>query len=301
MIPSQPHNEFTRRDAYQRVTDLIAAQLNKGTCPWRKPWDPATSAVRPLNIRGTLYRGGNRLILASTDYSCPVWLTFKQAQDRGGHVRKGEHGMPIYFWQFDSIRDLDDDDNSEEKRSGHKVFLRISTAFNLEQTEGVKIPDGILQRLDGIAHREHKTIAEADAIVEGYKDAPSIHLVGNKAYYHPSDDSVTMPTPECFVSDETYYGVLFHELGHSTGHQSRLARSGITDSNMFGSHEYSREELVAELTSAFLSAECGIGRPLLDNSVAYIQSWLTALRNDRTLFVIAAGQAQKATDHILGV
>lgn len=293
---------LSRRNAYDIVTDQIVALLDAGTCPWRKPWDPGISGVRPLNIRGSVYRGSNRAILSSMGYDSPIWLTFKQATERGGHVRKGEHGTPVVYWHFLDRAEVPDDMDSEEKPKGKRsATLRYYTAFNLDQTEDVRVPDGMRERFTAIAHREYHPIAEATAIVDGYQHAPSVRHTGGKAYYRPSDDSVTMPEPGSFHSDETYYGVLFHELGHSTGHESRLARSGVTDTNMFGSHEYSQEELVAEMTSAFLSADCGIGRPLIENSAAYIASWLRALKDDRRLFVYAAGQAQKAADHILGV
>lgn len=288
-----------RRNVYDSVTDQIITLLDHGTVPWRRPWDPRSDGIRPLNVRGNLYRGANRAILPAMGFGSPIWMTFKQANERGGHVRKGEHGTMVTFWKFDRGEEPVQLDGEEQSTSGMRAILRAYTVFNLEQTDDVRLPAGMLERFAQIANRKHAAIAEADAVVEGYLRPPSIHHAGPQAYYRPSADSVTMPVPDSFHSPEAYYSTLFHELGHSTGHESRLARKGITDLAMFGGHDYSCEELVAELTASFLAAECGIGTAVLGNSAAYIQSWMAALKHDRRLFVTAAGQAQKAADHIL--
>jgi antirestriction protein ArdC len=144
-------------------------------------------------------------------------------------------------------------------------------------------------------------IAAAEAIVAGMPKPPAISHGFNRAAYSPSLDAVRMPSPERFTPREEYYSALFHELGHSTGHASRLARKGITDETMFGSHEYSQEELCAEITSAFLCGHAGIAPATLDNSAAYLAGWLSKLGDDQRLVVLAAAQAQRAADHILGV
>lgn len=284
----------SRATTYDVVTDRIMALLDKGTVPWRRPWTNVPGSHRPLNIRGTAYHGINRMVLSAMGYESPLWLTFKQAKELGGHIRKGEHGTPVVFWTFvdrDAQGDETDDETGRNHRSG---ILRYSTAFNLEQTEGIAI------KWQPSPPPEVPAIDVCEAIVGRYSDAPALHHGGESACYRPSTDAVQMPPRAAFATAEAYYGTLFHELGHSTGHSSRLARPGITDTNLFGSHEYSREELVAEITASFLCAEAGIDTPLIDNSAAYIASWLRALGNDKRMVVWAAGQAQRAADRILG-
>jgi len=172
--------------------------------------------------------------------------------------------------------------------------------FNVEQCEGINH-----KRLDEIARpnaSQFSPIERAESLVKGYPNPPSIRTDGTAAYYRPSDDSVTMPVPESFESPEAFYSVLFHELGHSTGHKARLARGGVTDPQRFGNHEYSKEELIAEMSSSFLRAFAGIdNEPLADNSAAYLASWLRVLRKDSRMVVFAAAGAQKAVDHIRDV
>lgn len=269
------------------VTQRIMDKLNEGVIPWLKPWNARTSSPRNL-ITGKQYRGINVFVLGMQAYQSPYWLTFKQASDRGGKVKKGEKGTPVVFWNF---VDVEDKATGDVKKT---PFLRYYTVFNVAQTEGIEAPTDA-------PVIEFNPIVEAARIVEGYKDAPEIKHGFTKACYVPSLDEIRMPSPEAFVSPGHYYSVLFHEMGHSTGHEKRLSRRHSTESRVFGDEKYSREELIAEMTAAFLGAHAGIEYEILDNSAAYIQSWLKALKNDSKMVVIAAGQAQKAADHILGV
>ncbi len=165
--------------------------------------------------------------------------------------------------------------------------------FNLEQTEGISIPE--------IKKREFNPITEAEKVIHGMREGPFLEDNGSQAYYRPSDDVVNMPKANLFESDEEYYSTIFHELIHSTGHVKRLNREGITNISHFGSHDYSKEELVAEMGSAFLCGHCGIEPRVIQNQAAYIQSWLKKLRSNKKWLVYAAAAAQKAADYTLNI
>jgi len=274
---------------YQVITDRVIALLQQGTIPWHQPWH--TNHQPPANlISKKAYRGVNVFLLNSMSYTSPHWLTFKQAQELGGNVRKGEKACPVIFWKW-----LDVEEDGEIRKV---PMLRYYSVFNVSQCDG--LPPGKIASPEPIT-REFTPIEDAERIVEAMPQKPEIKLGLSKAFYSPSSDLVGMPNPESFVTGEAYYNVLFHELTHSTGHKNRLARKGVVESNSFGSNEYSREELIAEMGAAFLCGFCGIEQTTIENSAAYIQNWLKALRGDEKLVVLAAAQAQKASDFILNV
>lgn len=279
----------TKVNVYENVTERIIKMLESGTVPWHKPW---TNGV-PQNIEGHVYRGVNAFLLGMSEYSTPFWMTFKQAKERGGTVKKGEHGTMIVFWKRLLITEKDKETGKSEKKI--IPMLRYYYVFNLAQTEGVKVPKRVTEWLEG-QHHEHDSLAEAEAVVAGYANPPSISENGNAAFYVPSLDSITVPPRASFESIDEFYSTLFHELGHSTGHETRLHRS---IKNGFGTHDYGREELIAEMTSAFLAAECGI-EVTMENSAAYLNAWIETIRQDEKAVVVAAGQAQRAADLILG-
>ena len=224
-------------------------------------------------------------------------MTFKQARELGGSVRKGEKATPVIFWKWLEGQDINPEEG--EKESRRVPLLRYFSAFNLGQTDGVK-HRRLVESVEA-QPRVFSPIQRAEALVAGYRSAPSITHGGAKAFYRPDNDSVTLPAREAFEAPEAYYSVLFHELVHSTGHRSRLARPGVNQPIRFASHEYSQEELVAEMGASFLRAFPGIdSEDLVANSAAYLQGWLRALRKDARMLVIAGAQAQKATDRIRG-
>ena len=278
-------------NVYEIVTTRILDQLQKGTVPWRKPWSTITAGPRNL-ITNKPYRGINVFLLGAHRFASPYFLTFKQALDRGGVVKKGERGCPIVFWKW---RDNEEDSaaESEHERKPAAPLLRYYTVFNVEQCEGVPSP-AVETR------RPFEPLPECERVVRAMPNPPRLEHQGTQAFYRPSTDTVTLPPPERFNSRELYYSTLLHELTHSTGHESRLARKGITDAVLFGSHEYSREELVAEMGAAFICGHCGIDAATLTESTSYIAGWLQALQNDTRMVVLAAAQAQKAADLILG-
>lgn len=279
-----------KTDVYAEVTATIVAALEAGTVPWRRPWRTDGSAMQNP-VSGTVYRGINPFLLdiaaMSGGFSSPYWVTFKQAQARGGNVRAGEKSTMVVFWK----RLV-----AEDKDTGRKKvipMLRHFRVFNAEQCEGIEWPE--VETID------FEPIERCAEIVAGMPNAPSIGHGGNRAFYAPAMDHVQLPSPEQFVSAEAYYGTAFHELAHSTGHQSRLDRPELRDMHQFGDDCYSKEELTAEMTAAMLSGVAGISAPLIENSAAYVANWLKALRNDVKLAVAAAGRAQRAADCIRGI
>jgi antirestriction protein ArdC len=270
---------------YDQITERIIAMLEKGTVPWRKPWQVQTGLPRNL-VSKKAYRGINTLLLHAMNYESPYWLTFKQALDLGGNVRKGEKACPVVFWKQLEI---------EDKQTGEaeKIpMMRFYFVFNVAQCDGLKnIP----------AMTEATAPSQPEAIIAAMPQRPAIKHGMSKAFYAPSADEVAMPDRARFDTEAGYFSVLFHELIHSTGHKSRLNRPTLTESAGFGSNPYCKEELIAEMGAAFLCGQAGIAEQTLENSAAYVENWLTQLQNDKKLIVQAAGQAQRAADFILGM
>lgn len=274
-------------DVYAEITNRVIAALESGVAPWKKPWVGGCigcisySTGRPYSLLNHLLLGG-----VSGEY-----ITFKQATLAGGHVRKGEKSKMVVFWKpFETI----DDETGEVEQH---FYLRYYNVFHLSQVEGVSprwdvsvTPSSDLQ-----------PDAAADAIVQDYINRSGVRLTvtaSDKAFYRPSTDEVVIPQLSQYQNIAEYYSTLFHELTHSTGHHSRLNR--IANTAAFGSHEYSREELCAELGAAFLNNHCGLETDAsFRNSAGYIQGWLKALKDDKRLIIAAAGAAEKAVGLVL--
>jgi len=278
--------------AYEVITETIIEKLEQGTVPWHQPW--CSEAAKNL-ISKKEYRGINVFLLGAAGYANPYWLTFRQAKQLGGHVKKGERSTPVVFWKW--LEREQENPDTGELETYTAPLLRYYRVFNLEQCEG--IPADKVPALENA--RDFQSIEEAERVVQEMPQRPIIQHEAAQAFYRPSADVVNMPAPELFTSDEEYYSTLFHELTHATGHESRLKRLDTDKLAAFGSKDYSQEELVAEMGSAFLCGHCGIAERIIDNSAAYIQGWLRRLRNDKRLVVFAAAQAQKAADFVLGV
>jgi antirestriction protein ArdC len=276
-----------KKSVSEIITEQIIKRLEEGNIPWRKPWNGEALAPRNL-VTGKLYRGINAFLLACSGFSSPYYLTFKQIQDKGGQVKEGARSFPVVFW---SVVTAEDRETGDER---HIPFMRYYRVFSVEQTT-LPVPE--LPQVE----REFNPIKEAERIVEEMPMKPEIRTGEAKAYYVPLYDYINMPRKNLFHGDAEYYSTLFHELGHSTGHMSRLARKGVVEAGYFGSHEYSKEELVAEMTAAFLCGECGITSKTIDNSAAYIKGWIKTLKSkdNKNLVIIAASAAQKAFDFIL--
>jgi len=276
---------------YAIITDRIMEKLEQGCVPWHQPW--AGNSEYPKNlITKKEYRGINVFMLACAGFASPFWASYKQIKELGGNVNKGEKGWPVVFWKF-----MDKDDPENNKK--HIPFLRYYTVFNVDQTNGIdekKIPESAAK------YNEIEKLEQCEAVVLAMPQRPEITYNDQRAYYTPSKDRVNMPKMEAFDGAEEYYSTLFHELTHSTGHESRLNRKGIISGvAAFGTKEYSKEELVAEMGAAFLCGHCRIDNKTIDNSAAYIKSWLKKLKDDPKMVILAAAQAQKAADFILGM
>ncbi len=277
-----------RIDPYQLITDRIIEQLEAGIVPWHKSW---IGGEPPANLRSKRpYRGINTFLLSCAPYTSPYWVTFRQALSLGGSVKKGAKGWPVVFWKW---LDKKDAGGAVDKRI---PLLRRYTVFNAsDQCEGLEVPE--LQQ----PACDWDPIVAAEEIVSSFASAPAIEYGGFAASYSPTLDRVQMPERKMFPKACEFFSTLFHELGHATGHNNRLNRSGVTDLNAFGTHAYAREELVAEMTAAYLSGHAGILHGTLDNSAAYLRGWLSKLRGDKRLVIGAAAQAQRAADLIRGV
>ncbi len=285
---SNQKNQNGQDKIYAMITDRIIEELEKGTVPWRMPWNGYIKGFPQNFTSKKSYRGVNIFLLQLAMRSTPYWITFKQAKQLKGSIKKGEKGYPVIFWKFlESV-----DKETDEKKN--IPLLRYYTVFNLDQCEGIKLPE-----IDQPETREFSPIEQAEKIIADMPNKPTIKHDEARAYYRPSADVVNMPKKKLFLSDAEYYSTMFHELAHSTGHTSRLNREGDAKNHMFGSKDYSKEELIAEMGSAFLCAESNIENETIENSAAYIAGWLSKLKGDNRLLIQAAGKAQKAADYIL--
>jgi len=257
--------------------------------PWRKPWTSQT----PANLLTQKeYRGVNVFTLASQGFASRFWLTFNQATKLGGRIRKGEKSSPVLFWNIGDERETTAQDGAKE--TSRLFLLRYYSVFNLSQAEGIDIPASLLQET-----RTNDPIETCEQIVT-YMPVPPAFEQSDKAWYSPSNDVVGMPARGLFHSSEEYYATEFHELAHSTGHAKRLHRENFDNPVSFGSESYSKEELIAEMTAAMLCGIAGIEQRILENSAAYLKTWIARLKSDSRLLVSAASQAQKAADFIQG-
>ncbi|HEX3799324.1 MAG TPA: zincin-like metallopeptidase domain-containing protein [Verrucomicrobiae bacterium] len=271
-------------NAYEYITERIVAMLERGTIPWQKPWQVHRGWPQNL-ITKKPYRGINVFLLLAMDYESPFWLTFRQTLALGGSVRKGEKACPVVFWKPKTIKDRE---SGEEKKI---PLLRFYHVFNVAQCDGIGeepqlvVPAGL----------------KAAEIVSNMPQRPAIKHGLAHAFYSVTQDFIGMPARERFNEEDEYYSTLFHELIHSTGHESRLKRATLNEKGGFGSDPYCREELIAEMGAAFLCGHSQIIERTIDSSAAYLSGWLERLKADKTLIVHAAAQAQKAADFVLGV
>lgn len=293
-----------RKDPYQAVTDLIIEHLERGTVPWHCPWQRDVGIPRNFHS-GKAYNGINVLLLGFRHRPSPWWMTFQQALERGGHVRKGEKGATVVKYGQSKPQGvlLESQASPGNEKDGdpkprRKMFLREYTVFNASQIEGIEFPCASAIQV----RNKDERIAAAEAIMFAMPNAPSIHEGARTvACYRPVTDTVQMPPYGSFENAEAYYLTLFHELVHATGHASRLNRDSITKHDQFGGPVYSQEELVAEMGAAFLGLEADIVRDTHEQSAAYLQSWLDVLRvkEHKRWIINAAAKAAKATDYIL--
>lgn len=289
------HTNRMPRDHYQEVTDRIIAALEAGTPPWRRPWDPDKTGgpAMPRNAStGQRYRGINVLTLGMSALAFssadPRWATYKQAEDRGWQVRNGEHGTAGYFFKRLEVRD-DSRPEGDEDAVKRIPLLRAFSLFHASQIKG--IPDYVPPTIEEAPWRA----PEAAEIILANSGA-IIRVGGERAFYSPATDHIQMPPRSAFATAEGFCGTMIHEAGHWTGAESRLNRDLR---NSFGSHDYAREELRAEIGQMMVCAELGIADCDFSNNAAYVASWLEKLRSDRKEIFRAAADAQRIADYLL--
>ncbi len=282
-------------DVYNRVTSKIIADLERGNLTWLQPWQAGHAAgeiSRPLRVTGKPYRGINIVMLWASamenGFSCPIWLTYKQAVELDGQVRKGEKGSLVVY--ADTLTKIETDDKGENRKT-EIPFMKGYTVFNAEQIDNLPAhfyarPDAAQREISRQETAEQFFAASGGTILHG----------GSRAFYSPTNDVVQMPKIETFRDTESYYATLAHEMTHWTRHETRLNRDfGL---KRFGDEGYAMEELVAEIGAAFLCADLGITPETREDHAAYIASWLKVLKQDKRAIFTAASHAQRAVEHL---
>lgn len=274
-------------DLYSKVTDSIIKQLEAGVIPWTQPWKVAKSGIAyvPTNVAtGRPYSGINTLLLwaeaSEKNYGSHSWMTFKQANELGAHVRKGEHGTTVVFTKW-----TEKEEDGELKK---KSLLKTYTVFHIEQLE--KLPEKYMPVAESLP--DNAVHDEALRLIR--ECGVEVKYTGTKAAYYPNRDEVVLPPFSSFESEGEFWGTAFHELIHATGHKNRLDRKLST---RFGSEAYAFEELIAEIGSAFLCASCGI--EARHRSASYVESWLKVFKQDKRAIFNAASYASQASNYIL--
>jgi antirestriction protein ArdC len=286
-----------KQDVYSRITDRIVASLEQGVRPWHRPWNAEHAAgkiTRPLRFNDQPYSGINVFMLWSeamdAGYSAPIWMTFRQAKELGGHVRKGEHGTTVVY--ASTFKKTEADEETGEDVERNIPFMKGYTVFNVEQIADLP------------AH--YYATAAAPVLEPVQRDARAEDFFahtgvatnhgGNRAYYTVAADRIQMPPFEFFEDPQSYYATLAHETCHSTRHPDRLDRD--FGRKRWGDEGYAMEELVAELGSAYLCADLDLTPEVREDHAAYIENWLTVLKNDKRAIFTAAAHAQRAADFL---
>ena len=295
---SRRRNRTDRTDVYTRVTDRIIEQLSQGVRPWLKPWDAEHAAgriTRPLRHNGEPYHGINILMLWDSaqeqGFACLLWLTFRQAKELGGHVKKGEHGSSVvYASSFKKAEESDDGQEIEREIP----FLKEYRVFNAEQCEGLP------ERFSALKQEPKSDIERIESADRFFQNTGAdIREGGNRACYVESQDLIRMPRLETFRDAESHANTLSHEAVHWTKHKSRLERD--SGRQKWGDAGYAMEELVAELGSAFLAADLQITPEVRDDHADYIGHWLKVLEGDKRAVFSAASLASKAVEFLHGL
>jgi antirestriction protein ArdC len=281
-----------KRDLYAEVSARIVAELERGAAPWIKPWSATAGMNTPCNAATNRpYSGCNVVLLwmaANAGYRTPRYLTFKQALELGGNVRKGQHGYTVFFVKQLQVRDKDGDDGDTKI----VPMMRAYSVFNVDQCDC--LPDSVITGKPMRVRNPDTRDALADDFLRS--TGADIREGHGEAYFVPSHDFISMPAFEAFKGADHFYNVAFHELAHWTGHKSRLDRDL---KNRFGSRDYAAEELVAELGAAFLSAEFGFDGDV--RNAGYIAKWIELLKADKRAFFTACSKASKAVDYLRGL
>lgn len=289
-------SENTKSDLYQDITDKIVIELEQGRFPWVQPWNASHAACAvglPKNATThNSYSGINILILwgavIEQGFTSQNWLTFKQAKSLGGTVRKGEHGQIICYVDRFTPKDAEQETTKTDKDDASIPFLKRYRVFNADQCDG--LPNSVTDTLAPLPDRQ--LVPGAEELVEATQAI--VQIGGDRAFYDPVRDYLQLPPQPAFTDQINYYRTCFHELGHWTGHRTRLDRD---QSGRFKTKAYAREELVAELTAAFICASLNIVPTV--RHADYLGSWLEVLKEDKRAIFRAASQASKATNYLL--
>ncbi|MGB7242592.1 MAG: zincin-like metallopeptidase domain-containing protein [Sulfitobacter sp.] len=285
-------------DVYMEVTNQIIEALEQGVKPWECPWQKNAAAL-PLRVTGDSYRGINHVLLNlkawTQGYRNPVWMTFKQAKDLGGMVRKGEKSSLVVKYGTFEAKDEAREGETKDKTRG---YLKAYRVFNVQQIDGLDDQFPTPDEAEPLATRPIEQLSHIAAnMVEsmgvGYAEG------GDRACYVPSLDKVHMPELPKFKAAELFYSTLFHELSHATGHKRRCDRTKDKAGSKFGNAVYAMEELVAEISSAMVGAQLDFQPGHIEDSAAYVQSWLKMLRDDKRAIVKAAAAAQRSADYLM--
>ena len=321
--PAQAGGNSSRQRVEEEIADRIIELLDQGELPpWEKGWRNSKSGdpVNALTMKP--YRGINRWLTLITQqsmgYDDPRWLTYRQAEGLGGHVRKGEKSTSIIFWKQVSFRPREDGDETQNQTRGNKQakqananngnppdesrirtypMLRSYRVFNVEQTQDCKV-----KPLPPAETTGHDPIEQAEAIIAGMPDPPEMEFYEKANYvphYQPATDVIRVPKMDRYLNLEDYYNTVFHELTHATGHSKRLDRFSL-DANADDLHAYGREELTAAMGSAMLAAHAGIDAELVERDASYIRHWRDTINADKPMIIRSATLAQRAVDLILG-
>lgn len=289
-----------KQDVYSRITEKIVADLEQGVRPWLQPWNAEHAAgriTRPLRHNGLPYNGMNVIMLwaeaMEKGYNAPIWMTFRQARELGGHIRKGEHGSLVVY--ASTFHKTETDEVTGEDVEKDIPFMKGYTVFNVEQIED--LPAHYYATAEPPTLTPAERIAHAEAFLE--HTGASVHHGGNQAYYAIGLDRIQMPPFEFFKDPESYYETRLHETCHWTRHESRLNRD--FGRKRWGDEGYAMEELVAEIGSCFLSADLDLTPEVREDHAAYIGSWLKVLKNDKRAIFTAAAHAQRAADFLHGL
>ena len=296
---------------HRQFADSIVRQIEAGTAPWQKPWKPGERFMPENAFSGKPYTGGNALYLAlagqERGFSDNRWATFRQIAQAGGHVKKGEHGEKILYFDTKKLspkkdgqgRQVLDNDGRPvyERHDKGRAFVRTYTVFNVEQARGLDLPAREAPVADWQAHKSAEAVVDAATV-------PIKHSPGDRAYYAPKPDQIVLPERAQFPSAEQYYATALHELSHASGHESRLDREtfhkGVKAG--FGSPAYAREELRAEISAMMTGERIGIGHTPQDghgNGAAYVKNWIEALENDPREIHRAAGEADRISRYLI--
>lgn len=280
---------------YELITNTFINALNEGRIPWKKGWKSSHGLARNF-ITKKEYKGINRLILNNLGFDCPFWATFDQIKKLGGSVTKGSKGTIVLFYAECVSKNKDTNNDQDQVEYTNRYFVpKTYLVFNLAQTTGIDWTKDLEQL------SQFKVSHSAEDVIKDFTTCPEIRHDDQRAFYSLLGDYVNMPKKLTFTSENEYYGTLFHELVHSTGHSSRLNRETLNSINHFGDHDYSKEELVAEIGASFLLSHCDLeDSHTLENSKAYIQSWISKLESDPKLILQASSLAEKAVGYILG-